>query len=83
MVGIALGFLGGYLYGSERVREEASHRLANAPEPVRRASERESEVVASVPLPEALKATASRATAGVKSVAVQATQAVTQAADAA
>ena len=46
IVGIALGFLAGYLYGSERARDEAARRLASAQEPVRRATERVSEVIA-------------------------------------
>jgi hypothetical protein len=37
MVGIALGFIGGYLYSSERARDEARRHPAHAPEPVRQA----------------------------------------------
>jgi hypothetical protein len=83
IVGIALGFLCGYMFGSERARDEASRRLANAPEPVRRATERVSGAIASTPLPETVKQTASRATAGIKTAAEQTTQAVSSAADAA
>jgi hypothetical protein len=72
IVGIALGFLGGYLYGSERARDEAARRLASAQEPVRRATERVSEAIASSPLPETVKQTASRATAGIETATQQA-----------
>jgi hypothetical protein len=36
--GLAIGFLAGYLYGSERARDEARRRLSTAPEPLRRAT---------------------------------------------
>ena len=72
MVGIALGFVSGFLYGSERARDEARRRLANAPEPVRRATERVSGAIAAAPLPETVKQTATRATATMQSAAQQA-----------
>ena len=75
IVGIALGFVGGYLYGSERAREEARRRLANAPEPVRQATERISGVIAGAPMPDALKKTATRATAAVQSATERAAHA--------
>jgi hypothetical protein len=71
IVGMALGFLSGYLYGSERARDEARRRLANAPEPVRRATERVSGAIASAPLPETVKQTASRATASIQTAVQQ------------
>jgi hypothetical protein len=67
ILGIALGFLSGYLYGSERAREEALRRLANAQEPVLRATDHVSEAIASGPFPDTVKQTAGRATAGFKS----------------
>jgi len=33
MVGMTIGFVGGYLYGSERARGEARRRFANAQDP--------------------------------------------------
>ena len=83
IVGIALGFLAGYLYGSERARDEAARRLASAQEPVRRATERVSEVIASSPLPETVKQTASRATASIETATQQASRGSTDAQDAA
>jgi hypothetical protein len=81
MLGIAVGFLSGYLYGSERAREEAGRRLANAPEPVRRATKRVGGVVAGAPLPDTLKQAATRATATVQTATEQAAQAVGPAPD--
>jgi hypothetical protein len=75
MVGIALGFAGGYLYGSDRAREEARRRLAEAPEPVRRTTERISGAIAAAPVPDALKQTANRATTAVQSATGRAAQA--------
>jgi hypothetical protein len=63
LLGLALGFVGGYLYGSERAREEVRRRLASAPEPVRQATERISGAVAGTPMVDALKQTASGASA--------------------
>jgi hypothetical protein len=81
IVGIALGFVCGYLYGSERAREEAGRQWANAPEPVRRATEAVSGAIASVPVSDtvkqtadSVKQTASRASASIASAAQQATQ---------
>ena len=81
MVGIALGFLSGYLYGSERARDEARRRLANAPEPVRQAAERLSGTIAGAPLPNAFKQTATRATAAVQTATDKATHAWAPASD--
>ena len=81
IVGIALGFVSGYLYGSERARDEARRRLANAPEPVRRATERISGAIAAAPLPETVKQTATRASATIQAAAQQAGQAGSPAPD--
>ena len=40
LFGMAVGFVGGYFYASERAREEAARRLSTAPEPLRRAAEK-------------------------------------------
>ena len=69
---LGVGFVGGYLYGSERAREEARRRLATAPEPVRRATERVSSAIATAPLPDSVKQMASRATVGAQSAVEQA-----------
>jgi hypothetical protein len=74
MVGIAFGFLSGYLYGSDRARDEARRRLANVQEPVLRATDHVSEAIASAPIPDTVKQTAGRATAGFKNATQQATQ---------
>ena len=66
LVGIALGFIGGYMYGSERAREEARRRLASAQEPVRQATERLSGAVAGAPIPDGMKQAATRATTAVQ-----------------
>jgi hypothetical protein len=66
ILGLALGFLSGYLYGSERARDEARRRLAKAPEPVRHVTERVSGAIAGAPVPDALKQTATRATATIQ-----------------
>jgi hypothetical protein len=80
IVGIALGFVGGYLYGSERAREEAGRQWANAPEPVRRATEYVSSAISSAPVSdtvkqttESVKQTASRAGASIANAAQQVT----------
>jgi hypothetical protein len=83
ILGIALGFLSGYLYGSERARDEALRRLANAQEPVLRATDHVSEAIASAPIPDTVKQTAGRATAGIKSATQQATQRAADVPDAA
>jgi hypothetical protein len=75
MVGIALGFGGGYLYGSKRARDEALRRFASAPEPVRQATERISGAIAGAPLPDAVKQAATRATAAVQTASERATHA--------
>ena len=72
VVGIAIGFIGGYLYGSQRARDEARRRLAKAPEPVRQATERISGVIAGAPLPDAVKQAATRATAAFQTATDQA-----------
>ena len=81
MVGIALGFMGGYLYGSEGARDEARRRLANAPEPVRQATERLSGAIAGAPVPDAFKQAATRATAAVQTATESATHAWAPASD--
>jgi hypothetical protein len=75
MVGIALGFGGGYLYGSKRARDEALRRFASAPEPVRQATERISGAIAGAPLPDAVKQAATRATAAVQTASERAAHA--------
>src|SRR6516165_5878307 len=72
--GIALGFAAGYLYGSERARDEARRRFASAPEPVRQATERLSGAIAGSPVPDALKQAATRATAAVQTATEKAAQ---------
>jgi hypothetical protein len=66
IVGIALGLIGGYLYGNERARDQARRRLANAPDPVRQATERISGVIARAPIADALKQRTAQATAAVQ-----------------
>jgi hypothetical protein len=75
MFGVVVGFVAGYLYGSERAREEARRRLASAPEPVRQVTERMSGAIAGAPVPDALKNTATRATAAIQTVTERAAQA--------
>ncbi len=74
ILGMALGLGAGYLFGSERAREEARRRVANAPEPLRQATERVSGAIAGAPVPDSLKQTASRATASVQSAAERVAQ---------
>jgi len=76
----------GYLYGSERAREEASRAFANAPEPMRRAGEYVSNAISSVPVSDTVKQTsdtvkqtANRASSTIANAAQQATQAAQQA----
>jgi hypothetical protein len=76
IVGIALGFAGGYFYGSDRARAEAQRRFAAMPEPVRRTTERISDAIDKAPVPDAVKQTASRATAAVQTGTERAAQAV-------
>jgi hypothetical protein len=66
MLGLALGFVSGYLYGSERARNEVRRRLANAPEPVRQVTERVSGAFAETPVSDTLKQAATRATATIE-----------------
>jgi Flp pilus assembly protein TadB len=75
MVGITVGFVGGYLYGSERARDEARRRLASAPGPVRQATERLSGVISGAPVPDAVKQAATRATAAVQTATERAADA--------
>lgn len=83
LIGMAAGFAAGYLYGSDRAREEARRRLAAAPEPVRRATQtvasaasggaqRVAGAVSSAPVPEPVKQAATRATGAVQAAAGQA-----------
>ena len=85
---IAAGFAGGYVYGSERARQEARRRLSAAPEPLRRATQgmasaagssaqRLAGVVSTAPVPDRLKQAASGATSTAQTAAEQAGQAVT------
>jgi hypothetical protein len=76
IVGIAIGFAGGYLYGSDRARTEAQRRFAAMPEPVRRTTERISDAIDKAPVPDAVKQAAVRATAAVQSGTERAAQAV-------
>ena len=78
ILGIALGFVCGYLFGSERARDEASRRFASAQEPMRQAtdamrqaSERISGTLAGGP--DAVKQAATRASAAVQTTAERAT----------
>ena len=81
LLGIALGFVAGYLYGSERARDEALRRFSNAPEPVRQATERISGAITGAPIPDAVKQAATRATDAVQTATERATHASMQAAD--
>jgi hypothetical protein len=60
-VGIGLGFVAGYLYGSERAREETRRFVASAPEPVRQATARVSDAIDRAPLPDSVKQATARA----------------------
>ena len=82
ILGIALGFVAGYFYGSERARDETRRLFASAPEPVRQATGRVSDAIASAPVPETLKQAATRATATVQTGTERAAQAVASTADA-
>jgi hypothetical protein len=75
MLAMALGFAGGYLYGSERARDEARRRFANAQEPVRMATERISGTIAGAPIPDSMKQAGTRATAAVQTAAERVAQA--------
>jgi hypothetical protein len=66
LVGIGLGFVVGYLYGSERAREETRRLFASAPEPVRQATARVSNAVAGAPVPDSVKQATARATTAVQ-----------------
>ena len=75
LLGLALGFAAGYLYGSERARDEALRRFSSAQEPVRQATERISGAITEVPMPDAVKQAATRATAAVQAATERATHA--------
>jgi hypothetical protein len=66
VLGIALGFAVGYLYGSERAREETRRLFASAPEPVRQATARVSDAIDGAPVPDAIKQATTRATTAVQ-----------------
>ena len=83
ILGIALGFVAGYFYGSERARDETRRLFASAPEPVRQATGRVSDAIASAPVPDALKQAATRATAAVQAGTERAAQAAGSTVDAA
>jgi hypothetical protein len=80
LVGLGIGFVAGWLYGSERARSEAQRRLAAAPQSVQQArqtvaaaassgAERVSGIIEATPLPPQVKDTASRVTARVRTSA--------------
>jgi hypothetical protein len=75
IIAIAIGFGGGYLYGSKHARDEALRRFASAPEPVRQAAQRISDAIAEAPLPADVKQAATRATAAVQTAAERAAHA--------
>jgi hypothetical protein len=75
LFGIALGFAVGYLYGSERAREETGRLFASAPEPVRQATGRVTDAIAGAPVPDAFKQAATRATSAVQAGTERAAQA--------
>src|SRR5262245_47518330 len=62
ILGLALGFVCGYLVGSERAREEAYRRFSSAPEPVRQVTERISTAIGDSRMPDSVKQAATRAT---------------------
>jgi hypothetical protein len=75
-----IGFVAGWLYGSERARAEAQRRLAAAPQSVQQArqtvasaassgAERVSGLIDASPLPPQVKDTASRVTSRVRTAA--------------
>ncbi len=78
ILGAAIGLFGGYLYGSERAREEARQRFQSAPEPFRRATQsvastaansaqRLGDRLANAPVPDSIKGAASNATSSMQS----------------
>ena len=81
ILGIALGFIVGYFYASERARDETRRLFASAPEPVRQATCRVSDAIASAPVPDALKQAATRATAAVQAGTERAAQAAASTVD--
>ena len=81
ILGIALGFIVGYFYASERARDETRRLFASAPEPVRQATGRVSDAIASAPVPDALKQAATRATAAVQAGTERAAQAAASTVD--
>jgi hypothetical protein len=87
LFGMAAGFLGGYLYGSERAREDAQRRFSAAPEPLRHAAQtvasaaggsaqRVAGAVAAAPVPAQVKQAANKATSTVQTTAEQVGQVV-------
>jgi hypothetical protein len=82
LFGIAVGFAIGYLYGSERAREETQRLFASAPEPVRQATGRVSDAIAGSPVPDAFKQAAARATSVVQAGSGSAAHAAASALDA-
>jgi hypothetical protein len=75
VIGMGIGLAAGYLYGSERARDEARRRLGSMPEPVRQATDYISGSISNTPLPDSFKQTANRATAAVQSATERAAQA--------
>jgi hypothetical protein len=73
LIAASLGFLAGWLYGSERARSEARRRLAAAPQSVASAAstgaQRVSGLLDAAPLPPQVKDTASRVTSKVRTTA--------------
>jgi uncharacterized protein (UPF0147 family) len=73
IIGIALGFVCGYLLGSERAREEAYRQFSRAPEPVRQVTERISSAFNETQMPDAVKQAATRASDALQTATGQAT----------
>jgi hypothetical protein len=82
MLGMALGFAVGYLYGSERAREETRRLFANAPEPVRQATTRVSDAIAAAPVPDVVKQATTRASTAVQEGTERAARAAASSLDA-
>jgi uncharacterized protein (UPF0147 family) len=83
ILGIALGFVCGYLLGSERAREEAYRQFSRAPEPVRQVTERISSAINDTQMPNAVKQAATRASDALQTATGQATTRANEAVDAA
>jgi len=77
LLGLGIGFVAGWLYGSERARSEAQRRLAAAPQSMQQArqtvaaaassgAERVSGLIDATPLPPQVKDTAKGVTARVR-----------------